>query len=70
MVVSAYVITGATSLFEIGGMMKRILLSPQNINVDTLLSEFIGIFLKLFFLYYLPVFFLAPLSHYYKAVFV
>lgn len=47
LVVSAYVITGATSLFEIGGLMRRILLSPQNINADALVSEFMGIFLKI-----------------------
>lgn len=47
LVVSAYVITGATSLFEIGGLMKRILLSPQNINADALLTEFIIIFFKI-----------------------
>lgn len=47
LVVSAYVITGATSLFEIGGLMKRLLLSPQNINADTLVSEFMGIFFKI-----------------------
>ncbi|MEY0232882.1 EscU/YscU/HrcU family type III secretion system export apparatus switch protein [Providencia manganoxydans] len=47
LVVSAYVITGATSLFEIGGLMRRILLSPQNINAGALVSEFMGIFFKI-----------------------
>ncbi|EMN4130480.1 MULTISPECIES: EscU/YscU/HrcU family type III secretion system export apparatus switch protein [Providencia] len=44
LVVSAYVISGATSLFEIGGLMRRLLLSPNEINIDKLFSEFIGIF--------------------------
>nr|ELR5114507.1 EscU/YscU/HrcU family type III secretion system export apparatus switch protein [Providencia stuartii] len=47
LVISAYVITGATSLFEIGGLMRKILLSPQNIHADALVSEFITIFFKI-----------------------
>ncbi|EMG9575567.1 EscU/YscU/HrcU family type III secretion system export apparatus switch protein [Providencia stuartii] len=47
LVVSVYVITGTTSLFEIAGLMKRILLSPYNININILLREFIGAFLKI-----------------------
>lgn len=47
LVVSAYVITGATSLFEIGGLMRKILLSPNDIHVDTLFSEFAGIYFRI-----------------------
>ncbi|MDV5227722.1 EscU/YscU/HrcU family type III secretion system export apparatus switch protein [Providencia rettgeri] len=47
LVISAYVITGATSLFEIGGLMRKVLLSPQNIHADALVNEFIVIFFKI-----------------------
>ncbi|OAT51381.1 EscU/YscU/HrcU family type III secretion system export apparatus switch protein [Providencia heimbachae] len=47
LVVSAFVIDGVSSLYELGGLMKRILISPYNIHIDSLLWEFFTIFLRI-----------------------
>lgn len=47
LVVGALVIDGAASLYELGGLMKRILLHPYDIHIDNLLWQFSKIFLSL-----------------------
>lgn len=45
LVVSAFIFDGMTSLSDLGLLTKKILLSPNNINIDTLLWEFFIIFI-------------------------
>lgn len=45
LVVSAFVFDGMTSLNDLAILMKRILISPTNINIDSLLWEFFIIFI-------------------------
>lgn len=45
LVVSAFVFDGITSLNDLAILMKRILISPTNINIDSLLWEFFIIFI-------------------------
>ncbi|KGI83651.1 type III secretion system protein, partial [Exiguobacterium mexicanum] len=45
LVVSAFVFDGMTSLEDLAFLMRKILQSPSNINIDTLLWEFFVIFI-------------------------
>ncbi|WP_369309487.1 EscU/YscU/HrcU family type III secretion system export apparatus switch protein [Providencia rettgeri] len=45
LVVSAFIFDGVTSLEDLAILMKKILLSPSDINIDTLIWEFFIIFL-------------------------
>ncbi|MBN4866012.1 MULTISPECIES: EscU/YscU/HrcU family type III secretion system export apparatus switch protein [Providencia] len=45
LVVSAFIFDGMTSLSDLGLLTKKILLSPNNINIDTLLWEFFIVFI-------------------------
>lgn len=58
LVVSAFVIDGVSSLYELGGLMRKIFLSPTDIKVDALIWQFFTIFLSIV----LPVLFACFLS--------
>ncbi|MBG5893586.1 EscU/YscU/HrcU family type III secretion system export apparatus switch protein [Providencia rettgeri] len=58
LVVSAFVIEGVSSLYELGGLMQKIFLSPTEIKIDALLWQFFTIFLSIV----LPVLFTCFLS--------
>lgn len=58
LVVSAFVIEGVSSLYELGGLMRKIFLSPTEIKIDALLWQFFTIFLSVV----LPVLFACFLS--------
>ncbi|HHE6470575.1 TPA: EscU/YscU/HrcU family type III secretion system export apparatus switch protein [Providencia rettgeri] len=58
LVVSAFVVQGMTSLYELGGLMRKIFLSPTGIKIDALLWQFFTIFLSII----LPIIFVCFLS--------
>ncbi|HHR6080779.1 TPA: EscU/YscU/HrcU family type III secretion system export apparatus switch protein [Providencia alcalifaciens] len=47
LVTGAFVIGGMSSLYELGGLMKKLLLNPQDVYIDNLLWQFSKIFLSI-----------------------
>lgn len=47
LVTGAFVIGGMSSLYELGGLMKKLLLNPYDIHIDNLLWQFSKIFLSI-----------------------
>lgn len=70
LVAGAFTISGFSSLFGLGSLLQRILLSPTEIGVDALLDKLYSLFLLAVVPVLLACFLPGRLFRYYRAVFV